>query len=199
MAARRLVCIESELRQCERELRGLLGDARGVLQSGEVDALPGGDAPNDEVDAGAPSLDWSTVISFFQKLPSFVEKDTLLDESQKSDFAASNFKSSVDTNLFWKSRASLKLKYDNSHAYCLLLRQGGILCMPYNLDMYGNCTPRNGVKDTWRKLTSRADDCKEYSGPISLARVVENVLTGCKIYRNPLVLATHLVNTYFGK
>jgi hypothetical protein len=35
MAARRLVCIESELLQCERELRGLLGDARGVLQSGE--------------------------------------------------------------------------------------------------------------------------------------------------------------------
>jgi hypothetical protein len=35
MPTRRIACIESELLRCERELRGLLVDARGVLQSGE--------------------------------------------------------------------------------------------------------------------------------------------------------------------
>jgi hypothetical protein len=202
MSTRRIVCIESELRQCERELRGLLGDARGVLQSGEVDALPGGDAPSDEVDAGAPSLDWSTVVSFFRQLPSFVEMDTkLLDDSQKSGFAKSNYEVRVDTNILWKRRASLKLRYGYWHdAYCLRLRQGCILCMPYSIDMYGSYTPREDKKYTWRKLTSLVDYCKQDSGPISLARIVEDVLKGCNIIRTDWhisVYATHLVSTYF--
>ncbi len=200
MAARRLACIESELRQCERELCGLLGDARGVLQSGEVDAPPGGDAPSDEVDAGAPSLDWSTVISFFRQLPSFVENDTMLDKKQKSGFARSNYEFSVDTNILWKRRASLKLKFGYVRAYSLLLRHGGILCMPLFLDLYGNYSPDETKKVAWRKLTSLAEYCNPDSGPISLVWIVWAVLNGCKIIRNDLHIifyATHLVNTYF--
>jgi hypothetical protein len=192
MAARRLVCIESELLQCERELCGLLGDARGVLQS--MDTLPDADEPSVEHEVGADVMipEWNQIVSFFEQLPSFVDADTMLDASEKQCFKILNLRGSISTNPLVWSRKSLTLRY-GSDAYVLSLRSDGISGRPYNLNMHGSLTQRNGGRDHWRWLTSIQDVCGDYSGDISVLHVVKQILIASGLWRSDSSLEKRLV------
>jgi hypothetical protein len=201
MNIRRVACIESELMRCERELRGLLVDARGscVLQ-GDADAedqLPAGVVlpPTDvSADGGGEMIGkWLKLVSFFEKLPSLVEADEELDETQKRSLATFNFSIRVSTSRVFGGCAYMRLTY-GSGAYYLLLLPSGITCRRFNWSGYLSRTFDR--RDRWRTLTSIVKQCEYFSGPVSVKHIVEDVLVKCYLHQIAHELAARLVQKF---
>ena len=195
-----MACIESELTRCERELRGLLVDARGscVLQ-GDADAedqLPvGSNRPPFDIskDGGSEMIGkWSQLVSFFQNLPSLVEADEALNENQKKSLTKFWFDVRVSISTMFSNCPYMRLKY-GSNAYYFLLRPSGITCRRFNWSVLGYLVRRYEESEKWRTLTSISGECGDYSGPVSVKHIVKDVLDGCYLHVISSDLAARLV------
>lgn len=202
MNIRRVACIESELMRCERELRGLLVDTRRlcVSQGDAEDSLPNGveDPPSDVPGHERSDMrdKWSQIVSFFQNLPSFVEADNELQESQRESLKTFRFSVREHISVKFGNCAYLRLTY-GSGAYYLLLLPNGITCRRFKWNnVCENLAKTYEPRDKWRTLTSIPGECDDFSGPLSVQHIVKDVLDGCYLHVISSDLAARLVQKF---